>query len=199
MKSILAFVKKYWMSIVYEIVTISSNLAIGSYLFGIPFGKAVSIFMTFFIASLLIGGKMHFRPWYQCMFWSCHLLIGCCYLYSEDIYLCYLLCILFAYLLSHKADLKDTDFRISQWKPRNQSKYQKELDYVKYNPISPDLIAFESRLESENDNFTFMCYRYIFKQGMSWDRAAEELQIESKRLCPVIDKIAFGIRLACHI
>lgn len=88
---------------------------------------------------------------------------------------------------------------IFYWKPKGASNHQKEIDYVKYNPISPDLTTFENKLKSDGDNLTYMTYEYIFKQGLSWEQAASRLQIETPRLTPIVEKVAFGIRLSCRI
>ena len=84
---------------------------------------------------------------------------------------------------------------ISQWTPKNESKHQEELDFVKLNPTSKRLIVFEKQLKQDEDMFPYLVYKYIFKKCYSWDKAAIELDVTTNRLTPIVDKLAFGIKL----
>ena len=85
------------------------------------------------------------------------------------------------------------------WKPKNEpSKYQKEKDYIKYNPICPQLLVYENLLKSE-DGQKYLVYKYLFKECITWDKAAELLDMETKRILPIADTVAFGLRVACKI
>ena len=85
------------------------------------------------------------------------------------------------------------------FKPKGSpSKYQRELDFVKHNPINSNLLAFENMLKSEN-NLDYLVYRYIFKDQITWKEASELLDMETCRIVPIADKIAFGLRSACLI
>jgi hypothetical protein len=109
--------------------------------------------------------------------------------------------VFFALVLSKRADvLNFENLKLTQWKPHGQSKYQIELDFIKYNPNNSDLIAFEKRLKDDNDNLTYMCYKYIFKDRLTWAETAERLDIDAPfKLAPIVEKIAFGLRISCKL
>lgn len=156
--------------------------------------QIIYIVLVFVISRFVFGEPKHYKSWQKCLIWSTLIFLSLFILANANIAVSILLAVFGALILSGKGDIKD----VFQWQPKGQSKYQKEIDFVKYNPINEDLIAFENRLKSDNDNFTYMCYLYIFKEGMSWEKTANELMTETYKLTSIIDKIAFGIRLSCH-
>lgn len=189
--------KKYWFSVVYELSILSINIGAGHYFFSVSVLKALSIFFVFLVSSLIIGGKMHFKPWYQCAFWSFHLLIGLFYIYTNDIFLAYLMCIIFAFLLSHKADIRISMFA---WSPKGQSKYQREFDYIKnYRAIKDSVILDFEAWQEKDDPFLYRIYKYIFLERLSWEQTSKLVDVDCKRLEVPIDKIASNIRSYCKI
>lgn len=161
----------------------------------IPLEFILLTLLAFVIPRLTIKRAMHYKAQRLCFVWTVVVYMSMVVIAHAGVVLSVFMAAFCALILSGHANIEDaTQFA---WKPKGQAKYQKEFDYIKYNPMCPDLIAFESRLKAESDNLTLMCYKLIFKDGVSWERAANELKTETQRLTPVVDKIAFGLRLCC--
>ena len=83
------------------------------------------------------------------------------------------------------------------WKGK-QTKYKDILDYIKYHPLSNELVQFEENIK-KYDNLSYQIYKYRFKEGLSFSEISEELQIDTQRITEYLDKIAFAMRLYCKI
>lgn len=186
--------KKYLPSIVFNVAEVLIIYLIGLAL-SIEPSYCIFIMLTWTIARLLIGKPKHYKAWQKCLIWTTLLFLSLFVVARTELLLSIIMSAFCALIMSGRADIKDA----FMWKPKGESKYQREIEYVKYNPIAQDLIAFEDRLQRDNDNLSLMCYEYIFKQGRSWQEAANDLDTETYKLAPVVEKIAFGIRLSCKI
>lgn len=153
----------------------------------------IMIILSFVVIRLSIGLPKHYKSWQKCLIWTVLVFNSLFILERVDITISLLLTTFTAIILSGHADIRDT----FMWQRKGESKYTEELEHVKYNPADPRLIAFEERLKADNDNFTLMCYQYIFKQRLTWQETADKLDTETYKLAPTVEKIAFGIRVYC--
>lgn len=167
---------------------------IGVYLL-IPKEFVIFNILMFITIRLSTPMPMHYKSPYRCFVATLTLFLSMFVVFHIHIAVCIIITILSVIIISGKANIKDS----FMWQAKGQSKHQKEIDFVKYNLINPDLIAFENRLKSDGDNLAYMCYQYIFKDRKSWEETSILLQTETQRLTPIIDKIAFGLRISCKI
>lgn len=187
-------IKKYLPSIIFNIGEFLIIFLCG-FLLKLDLRSVTIIVLSFIVAHLAIGKPKHYKAWQLCLLWTTLVFISLLIVGKADIILASLIAIFNALIVSGRADIKD----MFQWTPRNESKYQKELDFVKYNPSAKSLIEFETMLKQEDDTLTYLCYKYIFKDGKSWQKTAEMLDTDTNRLTPIVDKLAFTIRIFCKI
>lgn len=189
-----AWLDKWWRSIVFNVAEIAIIFLLGS-LLDLEYSYRIYVMATWTAARLLIGKPKHYKAWQKCLIWTALLFLSLFVIAKAEFLLSIVASAFCAFILSNRADINE----VFMWKPKGESKYQKEIEYVKYNPISADLISFEDRLKRDNDNLSVMCYEYIFKQGKSWQEAANDLDTETYKLAPIVERVAFGIRLSCKI
>ena len=185
-------IKKYLPSILFNLGEVLVIL-LGGLLLQLDIKYIAIIVLSFIIGRLVIGEPKHYKAWQLCLLWTTVIFMTLFLVGKIDIVIASLIAIFNALIISGRADISD----IFQWKQKKVSKYEKELEYVKYNPQR--LAEFENILESENDNFTFLVYKYIFKERMTWQETADKLETGTNRLDPTVDKIAFAIRIYCKI
>ena len=153
------------------------------------------VMATLYIAKTLIGEPKHYKQAHLCAFWTWTVFVSLFAILEFDLFLSLLLAVFMALIISKKADIKD----FHQWKKKHDpSKYQETLDFIKYNPISPELLSFEAKLKAEN-NLYYLVYKHLFKERKSWEDVSHILDLESKRLVPIADNIDFGLRMGCKI
>lgn len=76
------------------------------------------------------------------------------------------------------------------YKKHNESKYQKLIDYIKFNGINPDLIEAENRLK-EIDAQMYLVYKRKFREDKTFKDIAEEFDIENPRIVEILDRTYF--------
>lgn len=187
-------IKKYLPSIIFNLGE-CIVIFLGGLLLKLDVNVITIVVLAFIIARLAIGEPKHYKSWKWCLLWTTIIFMSLFLVGKVDVVIASMIAAFNALIISGKADIKD----VFQWKPRQPSKYQKELDYVKYNPSAKCLVELETKLKQEDDTFTYLCYKYIFKDNCTWQRAAELLDTDTARLAPIVDKIAFTIRMFCKI
>lgn len=76
------------------------------------------------------------------------------------------------------------------YKKHNESKYQKLIDYIKFNGISPKLIDAEKRLQ-ELDPQMFVLYKRKFREDKTFREITEEFDLENPRVVEILDRAYF--------
>lgn len=185
------WIVKWAPSIVFNVGEMVIIILLGLWL-NVDINIIVLIIFCFVIPRLLLGEPKHYKSWQLCLIWTTAAFLSMFVLTKAGIFISIIMTITFAIAVSGKSDYVD----LFLWKPR--SKYHKEIEFVKYNPLNENLTKFEEQLKAY-DNLTYLCYLYIFKERLSWEKTAEKLDTETQRLTPIVDKIAFGLRVSCHI
>ena len=184
--------KKFWVSLFFNILETIIIYMIGL-IFKVSHNEIIVIMITFFFTRLLCGKPKHFATWYRCFVWSLLVSTSLFALTDLHIFVILLLSAFTGYLSTGKADIND----MYMWKGRS-SNYQDIDDYIKYNPMSDELLEFEKKLK-ERDNLLYLLYKYRFKENLTHAQIAEKTDLETPRVSEKIDKVAFSLRIYCGI
>lgn len=76
------------------------------------------------------------------------------------------------------------------YKKHNESKYQKLLEYIKFNGIAPELLEAEENLK-RFDSQTYLIYKRKFREDKTFKEITEEFEIENPRVVETLDKAYF--------
>lgn len=76
------------------------------------------------------------------------------------------------------------------YKKHNESKYQKLIDYIKFNGINPNLIEAEKRLR-DLDPQMFVLYKRKFREDKTFREITEEFDLDNPRLVEILDRAYF--------
>ena len=74
----------------------------------------------------------------------------------------------------------------------NESKYQKLINYIKFNGLNTELIEAENRLK-EVDTTIFLIYKRKFRESMTFKEISEEFDLDNPRIVEILDKAYFYI------
>ena len=100
-----------------------------------------------------------------------------------------LLTIFTAFISTGRADITDT----YMWKGKD-TKYSDIEEYIKYNSMETKLIEYEEKLKNQ-DNLTYLIYKYRFKDKMTFSQISERLELENPRIVEKLNQIAFSFRI----
>lgn len=78
------------------------------------------------------------------------------------------------------------------YKRHDDSKYNKLIDFIKYNGLNNDLIEAENRLK-EIDTIIYLVYKRKFREDKTFKEINEEFDIENPRIVEMLDKAYFYI------
>lgn len=101
------------------------------------------------------------------------------------------LCVLGCYstsTLPNKIDCKGKLF--FGYKKHNESKYQKLIDYVKFNGIDINLIEAEENLK-RLDSQMYLFYKRKFREDKTFKEITEEFEVDNPRVVETLDKVYF--------
>ena len=76
------------------------------------------------------------------------------------------------------------------YKKHNESKYEKLIEYIKFNGIDPVLIEAEKRL-SELDTQMYLLYKRKFREDKTFQEMVDEFDIDNPRIVEILDKAYF--------
>ena len=76
------------------------------------------------------------------------------------------------------------------YKKHNESKYEKLIEYIKFNGIDPKLIEAEKRL-SELDTQMYLFYKRKFREDKTFQEMVDEFDIDNPRIVEILDKVYF--------
>lgn len=159
----------------------------------VPTSAIILTMGVFFISRMLYGTPKHYNKWYRCCIWSCLVFTSLFVLTKLDLVAIIIFTMFTGLITSGKADINDC----YMWKRSgDSSKYQDMIDYMKYNPLSDDIISFEKKLR-ETDNLSYLIYKYRFKDGKTFREMSEILEIETNRITDELDKLYFAFRMYC--
>lgn len=76
------------------------------------------------------------------------------------------------------------------YKKNNDSKYQRLIDYIKFNGINPKLLEAEERLK-EFEAQTYLLYKRKFRENKTFKEISEEFYLDNPRIVETLDKAYF--------
>lgn len=76
------------------------------------------------------------------------------------------------------------------YKKHNESKYQKLIDYVKFNGIDISLLEAEENLK-RLDSQLYLFYKRKFRDNKTFKEITEEFEIDNPRVVEALDKVYF--------
>lgn len=179
--------KRYWNvpSIIFNVFE-TLMLILCAYLLELTIVEILLIFLTFEISRFYFKFPKHYKKWQQCLIWTLLIFTSLFVVARVDITVGILTTIFSAYILSGKADIKD----IYMWKPKNESKYKKLEDYIKYKRLCDNRKLIEIEKELENDDpELYMYYKRRFLENKTFNQIAEEFETETARIVEKLDKI----------
>ena len=76
------------------------------------------------------------------------------------------------------------------YKKHNESKYEKLIEYIKFNGIDSKLIEAEERLK-EVDTQMYLFYKRKFREDKTFKEIVEEFDIDNPRIVEILDKVYY--------
>ena len=76
------------------------------------------------------------------------------------------------------------------YKKHNESKYQKLIEYIKFNGLNADLIEAEERLKNL-DSQTYLFYKRKFREDKTFKEITQEFEVDNPRVVETLDKAYF--------
>ena len=101
------------------------------------------------------------------------------------------LCVLGCYATSTLPNKKEKLGKLFfGYKKHNESKYQKLIDYVKFNGIDINLIEAEENLK-RLDSQMYLFYKRKFREDKTFKEITEEFEVDNPRVVEMLDKVYF--------
>lgn len=76
------------------------------------------------------------------------------------------------------------------YKKHDESKYQKLIEYIKFNGLNEDLLNAEQRL-SVLDTQMYLFYKRKFREDKTFQEMVDEFDIDNPRIVEILDKVYF--------
>lgn len=76
------------------------------------------------------------------------------------------------------------------YKKHSESKYEKLIEYIKFNGIDSKLLEAEERLKQVNTQM-YLFYKRKFREDKTFKEIADEFEIDNPRIVEVLDKVYF--------
>lgn len=107
--------------------------------------------------------------------------------------------ILGCYATSTLPNRKEESGKLFFGRKKENGKYADLFRLIKFDPANKKLCEYESWLK-DSDNFSYMIFKYIFREGKTWDETMDLLDIyERKELDKEIYAIYKAIEYACDL
>lgn len=178
-------IKKELPSIIFNLA--ETLLLIGmSYLLKVGVKNTVIVFLSFQLGRAIFKQPKHFKSWKKCLIWTLSIFTTLFLVVNVDLSVGILTSVFTSYILSGKSDLKD----MYMWKQDNISKYQKLIDYVKFNGLDDELIKAENNLK-DLDNMMYLVYKRKFRENKTFKEITEELDLSNPRVVEILDKVYY--------
>lgn len=178
----------YIPSIIFNIAEISIIFLAGK-MIGLSLEVMLVIFGLFVTIRISLGGAMHYKSPYKCAVWSLLVFLSLFVLTNVGWLVSIIMSVFCAIILTTKGDINDG----LMWKGKN-TKYNDIEEYIKYNSMETKLIEFEEKLKNQ-DNLTFLIYKYRFRDKMTFSQISERLDLENPRIVEKLEQIAFSFRI----
>lgn len=178
--------------VVFNLAEIATLILLGV-LFQIQIAHMLYVMLAFFLGRMFCGRQLHYKKWQICFVWTLLIFLSLFVLVKIELPLSIILTIFASYILTGKANITD----MFMWKGNN-TKYQDIIDFIKYHPLSDELVQFEENIKKQDD-LTYLIYKYRFKDGLSFSEISDKLQMDTQRITEYLEKIAFAMRLYCKI
>ena len=148
------------------------------------------VFLSFQVSRAVFKLPKHYKSWQKCLIWTLLVFTSLFLVAKVDLSVGILTSVFTAYILSGKADIDDMYMWEKGQSKTNKSKYQKLIDYIKFNGLSPELIQVENRLK-ELDNLMYIVYKRKFRELKTFKEITAELDLENPRIVEMLDKIYY--------
>lgn len=175
-------------SIIFNLAEISVIFLAGK-MMGLKLGIMLIIFIVFVMIRISLGGAMHYKSPYKCAIWSLLVFLSLFVLTNVGFGVSIIMAIFCAFILTTRGDINDA----FMWKGKD-TKYADIEEYIKYNSMETKLIEYEEKLKNQ-DNLTFLIYKYRFKDKMTFSQISERLELENPRIVEKLNEIAFSFRI----
>lgn len=100
-----------------------------------------------------------------------------------------LLCVLGCYATSTFPNRQESKGKLFFGRKSENGRYADLFRFVKFNPTDKRLCQYEDRLK-ETDMFTYYIFKYIFRDGLTWDDTMDKLDIYERK---ELDKEIYAI------
>ena len=174
--------------LIFNIAEISVIFFLGK-LFGINVNIRIMFMVLFFLTRMIAGNPKHYKKAYECAVWSCLVFLSLYTISSLELPVIILLTIFTGFISTGRADIIDA----FMWKGKDTN-YADIEEYIKYNSMQTKLIEYEEKLKNQ-DNLTFLIYKYRFKDKMTFAQISERLDLENPRIVEKLNQIAFSFRI----
>lgn len=148
------------------------------------------VFLSFQISRAVFKLPKHYKNWQKCLVWTLLVFMSMFLVAKIDLSVGILVSVFTAYILSGKADIKDIYMWNNSSSKKNTSKYQKLIDYVKFNGLDDKLIATENKLK-ELDNMMYLIYKRKFREMKTFKEISDELDLDNPRIVEILDKVYY--------
>ena len=104
------------------------------------------------------------------------------FLISEDFafYLASILCVLGCYATSTLPNAKELKGKLFFGRKSENGRYADLFRLIKFDPTNKEICKYEDRLK-ETDMFTYYIFKYIFRDGLTWDETMDKLDINDRK------------------
>lgn len=75
---------------------------------------------------------------------------------------------------------------------KDESKYQRLIDFIKYNGLNDELINAENKLKAL-DNQLYVIYKRKFRENKTFSEISKEFDLDNPRIVEILDKAYFYI------
>lgn len=76
------------------------------------------------------------------------------------------------------------------YKKHDESKYQKLIEYIKFNGINEELLNAENRLK-DMDAQMYLVYKRKFREDKTFKDISDEFELDNPRIVEILDKVYF--------
>ena len=173
------------------------------FLLGLFIDKSIEktlVIIIIWSLCLVIGKAKHYSSPLKCFLMQV-LFFSCIFVSTYiNIYVAILFTIYTKLLLSGWTDIdqevqndKPSIKDLTLWSGK-KTQYQDIIDYIKYNPLNDKIKEFEEKLQDQ-DNLSYLIYKYRFKDLLTFQEISDRLDIETNRITEIQDKVAFTFRV----
>ena len=180
--------KYYLPSIIFNLAEVLV-ISLAGKLLGLKLEIMLLIMVVFVMIRISLGGAMHYKSPYKCAIWSLLVFLSLFVLTNVGLGVSIIMAIFCAFILTTKGNINDA----FMWKGK-ETKYADIEEYIKYNSMETKLIEYEEKLRNQ-DNLTYLVYKYRFKDKMTFSQISERLDLENPRIVEKLEQIAFSFRI----